>query len=345
MGFAMAADVPVALVADIDRGGAIASIVGSWYILPKDERLMLRGYVMNKFRGDIAVLEPAIGIIERECGLSCFGVLQWFEGAARFPAEDSLALTSGTGLGQVRKGVRRIKVYVLGLSRISNFDDFDPLEAEEDVDLSYVRPGTAVPGDGDLIIIPGTKSTIGDLEFLRAQKWDIDIKAHLNRGGRVLGICGGYQMLGREVSDPHGVENPEPLTVPGLGLLDVVTIMEPRKTLRRFTADTQHGDKITGYEIHMGSTQGPGTEKPMFLLDGVPEGAFSPDEHSLGCYIHGLFTSDSYRARFLSIFRGGEGVGVERMMYESRIETTLDELADHIEKYINFEKLAEIAGI
>jgi adenosylcobyric acid synthase len=345
MGFATAADVPVVLVADIDRGGAIASIVGSWYILPKAERPLLRGYIMNKFRGDISVLEPALEIIGRECGLTCFGVLQWFEGAARFPAEDSLALTSGTGSGLVKKGERIIKIYVLGLSRISNFDDFDPLEAEDDVKLSYIRPGMAIPGDGDLIIIPGTKSTIGDLEFLRAQGWDIDIKAHLNRGGRALGICGGYQMLGKEVADPHGVENPEPRTVPGLGLLDVVTIMEPRKTLRRFTAHTQHDDEITGYEIHMGSTRGPGTDNPMFFLDGAPEGAFSSDEHSMGCYIHGLFTSDSYRARFLSIFRGGEGIGTERQMYESRIETTLDELADHIEKYINVGELAAIAGI
>jgi adenosylcobyric acid synthase len=238
-----------------------------------------------------------------------------------------------------------IKIYVLGFSRISNFDDFDPLAAESDGELSYVRPGTAIPGDGDLVILPGTKSTIGDLDFLRAQGWDVDIAAHLRRGGRVLGICGGYQMLGREVSDPDAVENPEPSTAPGLGLLDVVTVMEPRKTLRRFTAHTQHGDEVTGYEIHMGATRGPGAETPMFKLDGVPEGAFSADGHTMGCYIHGLFTSDSYRARFLSAFRGGGHADAELLMYGKQIDDTLDELATHIENSVNMEELAKIAGL
>jgi adenosylcobyric acid synthase len=347
MGFAMEARVPVVLVADIDRGGSLASIIGSWFLLRDEERPMLRGYMLNKFRGDYNVLVPALDIIRDRSGLPCHGVINWFDGASHFPAEDSLSLTESRAPkpGEAHRSGRRIKIYVLGLSRISNFDDFDPLADEDDVDLTYIRPGMAVPGDGDLIIIPGTKSTISDLEFLRAQKWDVDIAAHLHRGGRVFGVCGGYQMLGREISDPDAIENPEARTVQGLGLLDVVTVMEPRKTLRRFTARTRHDDEIAGYEIHMGSTSGPGAEMPMFHLDGVPEGARSHDEHTLGCYIHGLFTSDSYRARFLSIFRGGDGTGAERLLYDKRIDETLDELAAHIEKFADVRELAKIAGL
>jgi adenosylcobyric acid synthase len=347
MGFAREADVPVALVADIDRGGAIASIIGSWILLPDNERSLLKGYVMNKFRGDFSVLAPALDIIKKRSGLTCLGALEWFEGASLFPAEDSLALTkeSSPGAGAINGFGRRIKIYVLALSRISNFDDFDPLAAEPDVDLAYVRPGSPVPGDADLVIIPGAKSTIGDMEFLKSQGWDVDISAHIRRGGRVLGICGGYQMLGKIISDPHAVENPEPRTIRGLGLLDVSTVMEPVKTLRRFAAITEKGDRVSGYEIHMGSTSGPGLAKPMFCLDGAAEGASSEDERAFGCYVHGLFTSDSYRARFLSIWRGGEGTGSECQSYEKRIDDALDSLADHVERCLDTDAIARIAGI
>jgi len=346
MGFAVEANVPVVLAADIDRGGALAAITGSWYLLPEEERPLLRGYMINKFRGDIDILAPALEILREHTGLSCFGVVKWFAAASKFPAEDSLNLaeTFAHPVGTIDPR-RKIKIYVLEFSRISNHDDFDPLAAEEDVDLRYVKQGTAIPGDGDLVIIPGTKSTIGDLDFLRAQGWDTDIAAHIRRRGRVLGICGGYQMLGMEVADPHAVENPEPRTVAGLGLIDVVTVMEPRKTLRRFAARTQLGDEVTGYEIHTGVTTGPGTATPMFLLDGVPEGAYSANTPCAGCYVHGLFTSDSYRARFLSVFRGGEGDGVSRLKYEKRIDETLDELASHIEQCVDIDELAKIAGL
>jgi adenosylcobyric acid synthase len=347
MGFAVEAGVPVALAADIDRGGALASIVGSWRLLPDCERRLLRGYIMNKFRGDYKVLEPAIDVIGEHTGLRCLGVLQWFEGASAFPAEDSMTLTAAAvrvpGKHDCNGRNSKIKIYVLSLPRISNFDDFDPLAAEDDVELAYVPPGSAIPGDGDLVIIPGTKSTIGDLDFLRTQGWDVDIAAHLHRGGHVLGVCGGYQMLGMEISDPCAVENPEPRTVPGLGLLDVVTVMEPRKTLRRFTARTERGCDVTGYEIHTGSTRGPGTNKPMMLLDGVPEGARSEDERAEGCYIHGLFTGDAYRAGFLSVFRGGGGE--KGQAYWKKIDGALDDLAGHIEKYLDVKELAVISGI
>lgn len=347
MGFACGANIPVLLVADIDRGGAIASIVGSWMLLPDNERALLKGYIMNKFRGDLDVLAPALDVIRERSGLPCMGVLNWFEGASRFPAEDSFALAGGADrrTGKTDGSGEKIKIYVLALSRISNFDDFDPLSAETDVELAYVRPGEAVPGDGDLVIIPGTKSSIGDMEFLRSRGWDVDIAAHVRRGGRVIGICGGYQMLGKTISDPHAVENPEPRTIRGLGLIDVSTVMEPLKTLRRFSAHTEYGDTIAGYEIHMGSTNGPGTATPMFYLDGVAEGAVSEDGRAFGCYVHGLFTSDSYRARFLSAWRGGEEIGVERRSYEKQIDEALDELADHMERQLDIDAVARTAGV
>ena len=346
MGFAAEANVPVVLAADIDRGGALAAVTGSWYLLPEDERPLLRGYVMNKFRGDFDVLAPALEIIRERTGLPCYGVIDWFAPASKLPAEDSQSLADAfsSGMGGIgRRG--KIKIYVLALSRISNHDDFDPLAAESDVDLNYVKPGAAIPGDGDIVIIPGTKSTIGDLDFLRAQGWDTDIAAHIRRGGYVLGICGGYQMMGMEVSDPHAVENPKPMTVRGLGLIDVTTVMERQKTLRRFKAATQHGDEVAGYEIHMGSTTGPAAAAPMIILDGVPEGASGANALCAGCYVHGLFTSDSYRARFLSPFRGGEGAGFVRTKYEKQIDDTLDELASHIEARVDVDKLAKIAGL
>jgi adenosylcobyric acid synthase len=344
MGFAVEARIPVVLIADLDRGGAIASVIGSYSLLPDDERALLRGYMMNKFRGDYSILEPAIGIIKRHTGLPCFGVLQWFQSASRLPAEDSMALTSR---GERERGGNsaRIKIYVLGISRISNFDDFDPLAAEDDVDLAFVKPGTAIPGDGDLVILPGTKSTIGDMEFVRRQGWDVDIRAHMNRGGRVLGICGGYQMLGDKISDPLAMESPEPREVDGLGILDVNTVMEPTKTLRRFTAHTNEGLRVDGYEIHMGHTTGPGTERPMLHLDGAPEGASREDGMACGCYIHGLFTSDGYRSKFLSVFRDGAGPGREKLEYDVVYDRVLDELADHVERYLDVDALAKIAGL
>ncbi|MDR1514371.1 MAG: cobyric acid synthase [Synergistaceae bacterium] len=343
MGFASAAQVPVVLVADIDRGGAIASIVGSYLLLSDAEKPLLKGYIINKFRGDYEVFKPAEKIIMEHTGLPCLGSVPWFEGADLLPAEDSLALENRRS-GKTPPG-KMIKIYVLGLSRISNFDDFDPLAAEPDVSLSFIRSGDPVPGDGDLIIIPGTKSTIADLAFIRKQGWDIDIAAHIRRGGMVVGICGGYQILGRGISDPHGIENPEPLTVAGLGLLDVVTVMSPEKTLKRFKAVTNDNMEISGYEIHLGVTSGRGTDRPMLYLDGVPEGALRSDGLVAGCYIHGLFTNDEYRAKFLSSFRGGDGFGAARLCYENAVEGALDELSYLLADHLDMKTIAKIAGL
>ena len=197
MGFAEAADVPVALIGDIDRGGVIAAIVGTWTLLPAAERARLAGVIINRFRGDVSLFDEGLAAIERETGLACFGVVPYFAEARALPAEDALGV-EGTPVPGARNAENgAIKVAVPVLSRIANFDDLDPLMAEPDVTVDFVRPGTALPGDADLVVLPGSKATLADLAFLRAQGWDIDIAAHLRRGGQVLGLCGGYQMLGR----------------------------------------------------------------------------------------------------------------------------------------------------
>jgi adenosylcobyric acid synthase len=265
----------------------------------------------------------------------------WFNGASGLPAEDSAALSakrnsvSGGGAADI------IKISVLSLSRISNFDDFDPLAAEDDVSLSFVGPGEAIPGDADLIIIPGTKSTIADLEYIRQQGWDIDLIAHVRRGGKILGICGGYQILGTSIFDPDAVESRAPSAAKGLGLLDVSTVMGPRKELRRFRSLASDGTEVSGYEIHSGRTTG--TERPMLLLDGVPEGAMSVDGTIRGCYIHGLFTSDSYRSKFLSELRDGRASAGLR--YEAEIDRILDELASRVEEELDIAAIIEITGL
>jgi adenosylcobyric acid synthase len=344
MGFALSAQVPVVLVADIDRGGVIASIIGSCILLKEAEKPLLKGYIINKFRGDYSVFRPAEKIIMEHTGLPCLGAVRWFNGASRLPAEDSMALESGRGGESSGYAGKTIKVYVLGLPRISNFDDFDPLASEPDVDLSFVKPGKPIPGDGDLVIIPGTKSTIADLAFVRSQGWDVDMASHMRRGGMVLGICGGYQMLGREISDPDAVENPVPVSVAGLGLLDVTTVMSPDKTLRRFSAVTDGGLEVSGYEIHLGVTDGPGVLRPMLRLGGIPQGAVRDDGLAFGCYIHGLFASDAYRAEFLSAFRGG-GSGPAKRNYENEIDRTLDEFAGIMAESVDMEAIARIAGL
>ena len=223
MGFAEAAGVPVVLVGDIDRGGVIAAIVGTNAVLAPGDRARIVGYLINRFRGDVTLFDDGLTEIGTRTGWPSFGVVPWFADAWRLPAEDAVALERPSGgapdRGDAASG-RAVMVAVPRLSRIANFDDLDPLRAEPGVDLRIIAPGRPLPGDADLVLLPGSKSTIGDLAFLRAQGWDIDLAAHVRRGGRVLGLCGGYQMLGRLVRDPDGVEGPAGEAA-GLGLLDV----------------------------------------------------------------------------------------------------------------------------
>ncbi|MGL4279991.1 MAG: cobyric acid synthase [Albidovulum sp.] len=331
MGFARAARVPVVLAGDIDRGGVIAQIVGTRAVLDAADAAMICGFLVNRFRGDPSLFDEGYRLIEERTGWRGFGVLPWFPQAARLPAEDALDLGRGAGGGP-------LKIACLALSRIANFDDLDPLKIEPSVSLVMVRAGEAIPGDTDLVILPGTKSTVGDLAYLRAQGWDIDLVAHLRRGGHVLGICGGYQMLGRSIADPEGIEG-APGETEALGLLDVRTVMTPDKRLTRTTAThAASGAAMEGYEIHIGRTEGPDRARPFAHVAGAPEGAVSADGRIMGSYLHGMFAGDAFRAAFLAGFgQGSTG------SYGAGVEAVLDALADHMEAHLDVDGLLAMA--
>jgi adenosylcobyric acid synthase len=332
MGFARKADIPVVLVGDIERGGVIAQLVGIKTILDPDDAAQISGFIVNKFRGDPSLFDDGYRLIEARTSWRGFGVLPYFSRARELPAEDAL------GLADARKH-GKTKIACLALSRIANFDDCDPLKLEPDVDLVMVRPGEAIPGDARLVIIPGSKSTRGDLAFLRAQGWDIDLRAHHRRGGHVLGLCGGYQMLGLHVADPEGIEGAAGET-PGLGLLDITTVMTPHKNLtsiRAVHAETR--ESVLGYEIHIGETEGPDRARPFAFVNGAPEGAVSGDGRVHGTYLHGLFTSDDFRRAYLERL----GVAASDQRYGARVADALDALANHIEAHLDVEGLLALA--
>jgi adenosylcobyric acid synthase len=332
MGFARRADVPVVIVGDIDRGGVIAQLVGIKTVVDPDDAAMIAGFIINKFRGDPTLFDDGYALIAERTSWRGFGVLPYFARAGELPAEDAL------GLADARKPGRR-KIVCLALSRIANFDDLDPLKLEADVDLVMVRAGEAIPGDAALVIIPGSKSTRGDLTFLREQGWDIDILAHHRRGGHVLGLCGGYQMLGRSVADPEGIEGPSGET-PGLGLLDVTTVMTEKKSLTRVQAiHTATTQAIGAYEIHIGHTEGPDCARPFARIGDTPDGAISADGLVQGSYLHGLFSSDAFRSAFLARL----GISATGEPYRGRVESTLDALADHIETHLDVDGLLALA--
>ncbi|MCC1482673.1 cobyric acid synthase [Roseibaca sp. Y0-43] len=323
MGFARAADVPVILAGDIDRGGVIAQIVGTQAILDPADAAMIAGFLINKFRGDLRLFDDGYTLIEERTGWRGFGTLPWFADAWKLPAEDALDLDAPKRDGGLH-------IVSLCLSRIANFDDLDPLAQEPGVRLTMLGPGRAVPGDADLVILPGTKSTRGDLAFLRAQGWDLDVAAHVRRGGHVLGICGGYQMLGRMVADPDGLEG-APGTTEGLGLLDVHTVMTAQKRLSRVKAvHAKSGAAFHGYEIHIGQTHGPDCSRPFAHVGSAPEGAMSPDGRIMGSYLHGMFADDGFRAAILSGFGQSSVAG-----YDAQVDQTLDNLADHLEQHLD----------
>jgi len=337
MGFALAANVPVVLVGDIDRGGVIASLVGTWELLPADERALIRGYIINRFRGDVSLFEGGLKTITGRTGLPSFGVLPHLSYARDLPQEDAMSLENA----EQSSLQGEIKIAVLRIAHIANFDDFDPLIAEPDVALNWVERGAAIPGDTDLIIIPGSKTTIPDLEDLRAQGWDIDLEAHVRRGGKVLGICAGFQMLGTTLSDPNGFEGPAG-TVDGLGLLKVDTILEPEKELSHVTGEASNGlGPVDGYEMHLGRTTGPDTAQPFMMLNGAPSGAIREDGLVIGVYLHGLFSNDVFRHNFLAGIKQRETSG---LAYETRLETTLDQLAEALETHLDMDTLIAAAG-
>ena len=332
MGFAEAAGVPVALIGDIDRGGVIAQLVGTHAVLPDDDRARIRAFAVNKFRGDTSLFHDGMDEIAARTGWAPLGIVPWFEEAWRLPAEDILDIRGRPGDG--------LRIAVPRLRRIANFDDLDPLSAEPGVSVELIEPGRPLPGDADVVLIPGSKSTIADLEHFRAQGWDIDLLAHRRRGGRILGICGGYQMLGRRIADPDGIEGP-PGEVEGLGLLDIETVMTPEKRLSLTAAvDLASGRAVSGYEIHIGQTDGPDTARAWLSIDGRPEGAGSADGNVRGCYLHGLFASDGFRAAWLSEM-GGQSTVAD---YGNTVDDALDQLARHLETHMELDRLFQLAA-
>jgi adenosylcobyric acid synthase len=333
MGFAHAANCPVVLIGDIDRGGIFAQILGVKAALPPEDAAMIVGFIINKFRGDATLFEAAMATIAERTGWRAFGLMPFFAGAARLPAEDAF------GLGDKKSRANgAVTIAVPMLARIANFDDFDPLRMEPSVRLIFVRPGKSLP-IAALVILPGSKATIADLEFFRAQGWDIDLLAHARRGGRILGICGGYQMLGKTVSDPQGMEGP-PGEIEGLKLLDVATVLTGDKTLRQVEgACLANGAPFQGYEMHIGETSGPDGARPLLrFADGQLDGAMSQSGQIAGAYVHGLFADDRQRAAWLAALGTTSGFN-----YEPTIESTLDALADHCEAHLDCDALLDAA--
>lgn len=331
MGFACAANVPVILAGDIDRGGVIAQIVGTQAILSPADRNMISGFIINKFRGDPRLFDDGYDLIADRTGWRGYGVAPWFPEAWKLPAEDALDIRTQTRTDGWH-------IVCLCLSRMANFDDLDPLAQEPGVRLTMLRRGEPIPGDADLVILPGSKSTRGDLAFLREQGWDIDLAAHHRRGGRILGICGGYQMLGTAIDDPQGIEGPAGRD-PGLGFLQVETRMTADKSLTEVTAThAATGAPFRGYEIHIGRSDGPDRARPFAHVDGTPEGAVSADGRVTGSYLHGMFRDDGFRVAWLA----GFGVAAQGA-YDRGVETTLDALADHLEQHLDVDGLLAVA--
>jgi adenosylcobyric acid synthase len=334
MGFARAADVPVVLIGDIDRGGVIASLVGTKTVIEPGDAALVCGFLVNKFRGDPALFASGMAAVADATGWQALGLLPFFPDAHLLPAEDALALDRDLSA----KPQARIRVAVPILPYIANFDDLDPLEAEPAVELVKVRPGAALPGNADLVILPGSKATIADLTALRKAGFDIDIAAHLRRGGTVIGLCGGYQMLGRAIRDPAGTEGP-PGVAEGLGHLDVETVLCDEKRLEPVHGDAG-GIPFSGYEMHMGVTAGPDCARPLARRsDGAPEGAVSGDGRVIGTYIHGLFGNDCQRAAWLARL----GAGPSAVAHDALVESTLDRLAAHIAAHIDVERILKLA--
>lgn len=338
MGFAEAARLPVILIGDIDRGGVIASLVGTQQMLSASDRALIKGYVINKFRGDASLFTSGLDIITKQTGWPDFGILPWFDNAVRLPAEDSEDLGRE---GPTNRSDTALKIAVPVLPRIANFDDLDALKSEPGIALTMVKRGETIPLDSDLVILPGSKSTIGDLLAMQSEGWDIDIKAIARRGGSVLGLCGGYQMLGKRIMDPEGVETEKGAICEGLGLLDIETVMAGEKrTVQVSGAHIASGAPMHGYEIHVGCSDGPDRTRPIFMIEGKEEGATSPDGRIMGSYIHGLFNDDGFRAAFL----GSLGHKASGHSYQQGVEQTLDALADHFAEHMDVEGLVRVAS-
>ena len=330
MGFAEAVDCPVVLVADIDRGGVFAHLTGTLACLSESEQARVVGFVINRFRGDISLLQPGLDWLEQRTGKPVLAVLPYLHGL-HLDAEDAVASS------QSAKGTFRVIVPVL--PRISNHTDFDALRAHPEVDLQFIGPGRPIP-PADLIILPGSKNTRNDLAWLTQQGWPDAIRKHLRYGGKVIGICGGFQMLGASVDDPHGVEG-VPGSMAGLGLLDMATELTQQKQLLQVSGQCEFGAEpatVSGYEIHMGVSAGTALQRPAFHIEGRPEGARSADDQILGSYLHGMFDTPQAFAALLEWagLHGAAAVDLNQLREESleRVADATQPLLDALVKTV-----------
>jgi adenosylcobyric acid synthase len=339
MGFARAVDAPVVLIGDIDRGGVIASLCGTAAVVDPDDGKLIAGFIVNKMRGDPSLFASGMNFVAERTGWAPIGLVPHFRDAHRLPAEDVYGLEASPVSAPDTAG-HRLRIVVPVLPHIANFDDLDPLRLESGVELILLRNGAPLPVDADLVILPGSKATIADLAALRAFGWDADIIAHHRRGGRVLGLCGGYQMLGRSIADPQGIEG-SPGSAEGLGLIDVTTELAGDKSLVAVNGRTIADDvAVAGYEMHIGRTIGAGTQRPLLLLDdGRADGAVSADGRVSGTYLHGFFAGDAQRAAWLVRL----GMPASSLSYDALVEQTLDALAAHLEAHLDIDKLLSLA--
>lgn len=333
MGFAEAIDCPVILIADIDRGGVFAHLVGTLALLSGSERARVAGFVINRFRGDKTLLDSGIEWLERQTGKPVLGVLPYLHGL-HLEAEDALPSLDHTTEGALDK----LKVAILTYPRISNHTDFDPLRLHPEVQCRFVGPGETLP-PADLVILPGSKSVRADLTWLCAQQWDVALQRHLRYGGKLLGICGGFQMLGRAIHDPFGIESDAGSTE-GLGWFDMETTLHREKQLRNVRGVLAlEAAAVTGYEIHAGVSTGPALKHPLVRLDGSDDGATSADRQILGTYLHGLFESSDACTALL------RWAGLSRPSvpdYAQQREAGIERLADAVERHLDTEALRHL---
>ena len=334
MGFAAAAKIPVILIGDINRGGVIAQIVGTKEVLNAKDCELIRGFIINKFQGNPKLFDEGYKIIEQITHWEGLGVLPWHQDARLLPAEDTLALNQHQETSR-----KDFKIYFLVLDKIANFDDLDPLKLYPDVQVEPLFSGDPIPVDANLVIIPGSKSTRNDATVIQQNGWNHDLIAFHRRGGKILGLCGGYQILGKFIHDPHGYEGP-PGTIEGLGLLDVETEMLPNKILENVQAiHAVSNIPFESYEIHLGNTYGPDCFRPFSytLKEGkkVPDGAISHDGRVQGTYLHGLFVNDAFRANFLKSLHQN----MKEVNYLQSIHDTLDKMANHLDQHLAMKRL------
>ena len=328
MGFANKAQIPVILIGDIDRGGVIAQIVGTKEVLSRKDRSLIIGFLINKFRGNVSLFQKGYEYMQKKTNWKGYGVLPWFDKCNDFPSEDSFDIN-------FKKKKTKHKVVCLQLSRISNFDDLDPLAQEPDISVEMIKKGESIPIDADLVIIPGSKSTIEDLLFLKKNNWDLDLKNHLKRKKYILGICAGFQMLGKEITDQKLTES-RIKKIQGLDLLDVITEMKSeKKTIKVSACHYESGITFSGYEIHIGETTGKDCLNPFSLIKNKNDGAISQNGLVMGSYVHGMFNNNAFRSFFLKKIFGINS----KLSYEKKLNETLDEFSYLIQKKTNISDL------